>query len=552
MISTVRALARLLRRSRLWLGISATLAVAQSALLVPIGLLIRRTLDHTIPDDHVGQLLVTGVLLLVLSISSAGLGLATRYLALRATKAAIRDLRKDLVALVLRLPASWFDRHEVGGVHAVIVQDSERLDIIGNAVAAQLVPAGVIAIALSIALAVIDPLLFALLAVALPIIMLLTRAMGRLVRRRTRLWQEAFDTFSSRVLFILGARSLIVTHTAEDREEAAASREIAELSLAGRQMAWSQSAYGQLSATVGVIAALIVLVVGGAAVAHHHTTVGSLVGFYALAALLRTQISQVLAALPQLISGGESLRRLQALLDVAEQEPYDGTRKIAFRGSIVLSAVQFGYREGEPVLRGADLELHPGERVALVGANGAGKSTVAALMLGQYRPWQGELRADGVPFDELDIRALRRRMAMVAEQPVLFPGTIAENIAYGRSGADLASVRRAAQHATAEAFIESLPAGYATPVGERGELLSGGQRQRIAIARALLREPALLILDEPTSNLDNDAVARLLEQLRELPWQPAVLLISHQRAVIDEADRIYELTAGCVCAAMRT
>ena len=161
----------------------------------------------------------------------------------------------------------------------------------------------------------IDPLLFALLAVALPIIALLSRAMGRLVRRRTRLWQEAFDAFSSRVLFIIGARSLIVTHTAEDSELAAASQEIAELSLTGRQMAWTQSAYGQLSATVGVITAIVVLVVGGAAVADHHTTVGSLVAFYALAALLRTQLSLVFAALPQLVAGGESLRRLKAIAE---------------------------------------------------------------------------------------------------------------------------------------------------------------------------------------------------------------------------------------------
>lgn len=544
MIATTRALARLLRPSTRWVAISGAIAIAQSALLIPIALLIRQALDHTIPENHVSQLVLIGVALLALFLASAGLGLLTRYLTLGATKRAITELRTDLVANVLRFPASWFDRHQVGAVQAVLVQDTERLDIMGNAVAAQLVPSAVIAIALSIALAVINPLLFALLVITLPILVLMTRAIERVVRRRTNAWQRAFDAFSSRVLFILRAHSLIAEHTAEEAEQTAADAEIAQLSLAGREMAWTQAAYGQSSGAVGGVIGVMVLVVGGAAVAQHQMSLGSLVAFYALAALLRAQVSPMLTAVPQLISGGESLRRLQELLDTAEPEPYTGTRQIPFTGSIRLNDVHFGYREGEPVLRGVELDLQPGERVALTGANGAGKTTVAALILGHYRPWQGQVLVDGVSLDELDLRALRRRIALVAQHPILFPGTVADNITYGLGGADPARIRRVAALATAETLIESLPAGYQTQVGEQGELVSGGQGQRIAIARALLREPALLILDEPTSSLDAASVTKLLEQLRDLPWQCSVLVISHQRQVIEEADRVYELAAG--------
>jgi ABC-type bacteriocin/lantibiotic exporter with double-glycine peptidase domain len=206
--------------------------------------------------------------------------------------------------------------------------------------------------------------------------------------------------------------------------------------------------------------------------------------------------------------------------------------------SLALRDVEFGYRDGVPVLCGFGLELERGERVVLVGPNGAGKTTVAALLLGLYRPWHGSAAADGIPYDELDIRALRRLIGFVPQRPILLPGTIAENIAYGAAAPDSRRIRSAAELATAgELELEA-------QVGDDGELLSGGERQRIAIARALLAQPPVLILDEPTASLDRDAVARVLANLRALPSEPAVLVISHDRAVIEDADRVVQLVDG--------
>jgi ATP-binding cassette subfamily B protein len=318
----------------------------------------------------------------------------------------------------------------------------------------------------------------------------------------------------------------------------------AELSRAGHAMAWAQAAYSQLNGLVGAATGVAVLVVGGAAVADGRISLGSLVAFYALLALLRGQLGIVLATLPQVVSGTESLDRLEALLDEPAREPYDGSRRIDFDGAVALRDVHFAYREGEPILRGVDLEIAAGERVAIVGANGSGKSTIASLLVGFYRPDAGAALASGVSYDELDMRELRRRIAVVPQDPILFPGTIADNIAYGVPGVDEARLREAARRATADDFITELPRGYETQVGDEGGLLSGGQRQRIAIARALLRDFALLIADEPTSAVDRAVVSVLLAGLRELPGDPAILLIAHDPAVVAEADRVYELDAG--------
>jgi ABC-type multidrug transport system fused ATPase/permease subunit len=213
--------------------------------------------------------------------------------------------------------------------------------------------------------------------------------------------------------------------------------------------------------------------------------------------------------------------------------------------ALALRDVEFGYRDGAPVLRGFGLVLQRGERVALVGGNGAGKTTVATLLLGLYRPWGGRAEADGVPYDELDIRALRRLIGFVPQRPTLLPLTIAGNIAYGAGDHDAAGIRAAAELAGADAL------GYDTHVGDEGERVSGGERQRIAIARALVKRPAVLILDEPTNSLDHEAVARILANLRELPNEPAVLVISHDPTVIDDADRVVHLVDGVAAEAER-
>jgi len=208
-----------------------------------------------------------------------------------------------------------------------------------------------------------------------------------------------------------------------------------------------------------------------------------------------------------------------------------------------LENVSFGYNS-KRVLEGVDLTIAAGETVAVTGANGSGKTSILYLLLGLYAPQTGRLLADGTPYSSISISSLRRHIGVVTQDPVLFAGTIAENIAYTDMDADAEAIEAAARSALAHDFIADLPNGYDTKVGESGVFLSGGQRQRITLARALLKRPRLLILDEPSNHLDPETTAYLINHLAALPERPGILVITHDPHLAEQADRIYHLQDG--------
>ena len=282
---------------------------------------------------------------------------------------------------------------------------------------------------------------------------------------------------------------------------------------------------------------------GGVAVAHGSMTIGALLSFFVTLRMLSQYGTQVVQIAPIIVLGHQALLALYQLLSTESVEPYTGSAAIDCQGEIRLEAVSFRY--GRPaVLNGVDLIVRPGRTLALVGANGCGKSTILHLILGFYRPNDGALYCDGRPYDEIDLSCVRRSIGFVAQNPAFINGSIRENISYGMPEASLEQIRQAATLALADEFIAKLPEGYETLVGDDGVRLSGGQRQRIAIARALLREPKVLVLDEPTNHLDIHAVTRLMENLRKLESRLALLLVSHDRDVVRYADDVYEIENG--------
>jgi ATP-binding cassette subfamily B protein len=542
-VRTWRAFARLFEGSRSLVALSLGLALAQSAALVPIGLLLRHVFDHAIPSGDRGGIVLTGAAALALFALAAGLGLLSRYAILTTTKRALSRLRLGLLERIQTLPRAWLDREDLGQVHSTVVQDSERVDMMANALLGFVLPAAVVATALLASLALIDLRLLLLLVVVLPLPLALGRWMNRRVLRLVRIYQGTFDTFSARVLSNLRAATTIRVQTAEEAELRAGAGEIAKLAEEGRRLAWLWQAQMAVQGTTAAFAGMLVLVVGGLAVVDGDITLGALLSFFGVLALVRGQVNVALNLLPQVVVGREGLARLGRLLDLDVPQPYTGRREIDFGGAVTVEHVTLSH-DGRPVLTGVSLAIAPGECVALTGPNGAGKSSLVAALLGLYRPDAGGLYADGVPYEELDMRSLRRRMGVVLQDPVLLRGSVRDNIAYGAAGATDADVEAAAQAATAAEVIASLPAAYASEVGDDGDRLSGGERQRVALARALLRRPPLLVLDEPSSHLDDATTARLLANLRELPWSPAILLITHDPAVAAAADRVAELRDG--------
>jgi ATP-binding cassette subfamily B protein len=216
------------------------------------------------------------------------------------------------------------------------------------------------------------------------------------------------------------------------------------------------------------------------------------------------------------------------------------------QGHVRVEHVTFGYEPGRPVLHDVSFEVRPGETVAIIGATGAGKSTLASLIPRFHDAWSGRITVDGVDVRELQLKSLRSQVAVVLQEPFLLPMTVAENIAYGRPDAPFDDIEAAARAANAHDFIMRLPEGYDTVLAERGATLSGGERQRLSVARALLKDAPILILDEPTSAIDSETEAQLLVALERLMMGRATIVIAHRMSTIATADRVVALEHGRV------
>jgi ATP-binding cassette, subfamily B, bacterial len=275
-------------------------------------------------------------------------------------------------------------------------------------------------------------------------------------------------------------------------------------------------------------------------------SVGTIVAFLWYLSALYEPLESMMYTLSTIQAATGSARRVLEVMDT-EREIVDKAGAVpivSVRGQVQIEGVTFGYDPDHPVLRGISLEVRPGESVALVGATGAGKTTLVGLLPRFFDPWQGRVRLDGQDVRDVTLKSLRNRIAIVLQEPFLFPLTIAENIAYGRQNATMEQIETAARDARAHDFIMELPEGYHTLIGERGATLSVGQRQRLSIARALLKNAPILILDEPTSALDAETEQWLMEALERLMAQRTTFIIAHRLSTVRRASRIAFLKDG--------
>jgi ATP-binding cassette subfamily B protein/subfamily B ATP-binding cassette protein MsbA len=294
--------------------------------------------------------------------------------------------------------------------------------------------------------------------------------------------------------------------------------------------------------------AAAVLWIGARAVLEGRMSVGAILVFLSYLDSLYGPLESIMYTSSTLQSAAGSARRVREVFEErSEVEDRPGAPALAAaRGHVRIEDVTTGYDAGRPVLRGVTLEARPGETIAIVGASGAGKTTLASLVPRFLDPWEGRVLIDGRDAREVRLESLRRQVAIVLQDPFLFPRSISENLAYGRPGAGRAEIEAAARAANAHEFIERLERGYDTVAGERGATLSGGERQRIAIARALLKDAPILVLDEPTSALDAGTEALIMEALGRLLKGRTAFVIAHRLSTIRGADRIVVIEEGRV------
>ena len=298
-----------------------------------------------------------------------------------------------------------------------------------------------------------------------------------------------------------------------------------------------------LSTAMGAAA---ILWVGGRHALADQTSIGAIVLFLSYLGSLYDPLASIMYTSSTIQAAAGSAKRVREVLD-KEREVMNkpGAHPLAsVRGGITFDNVTFGYEQNRPVLNGLNLEVQPGETIALVGPTGAGKSTLVSLVPRFFDPWNGRVLLDGNDLREIDLKSLRRNIGLVLQEPFLFPLSIGENIAYGSPHATRSQIDAAARAASAHDFIQRLPEGYRTAVGERGATLSGGERQRISIARALLKDAPILIFDEPTSAMDTATEHAFLEALDRLRKGRTAFIIAHRLSTARRADRIVVLDKG--------
>jgi ATP-binding cassette subfamily B protein len=457
------------------------------------------------------------------------------------------DMRMEAYRHVQELELAYFEDQSSGGLMATLNDDVNQLERFLDFGANELILTAANVVFVGLTFAAISPLLTVLAFLPIPIIILGSLRYQRTLEKRYDRVRAAASQIADTLTNNLGGIATIKAFTAEDREVERVARDSLAYSDANGDAIRYSSAFVPLIRMAILAGFTMTLVVGGRAALRGDLELGQFSVLVYMTQRLLWPLTRLGETMDLYQRAMASCRRIFGLLDVAPTI-VAGTEELAqpVAGAVRFEGVRFAYGTGSEVVRGLDLDIAPGETHAIVGSTGAGKSTVVKLLLRLYEPTAGRITVDGVPIDRLTFGSLRGAMGFVAQDVFLFQGTVRENLTYGRPDATDGEVERAAALAEAHAFITALPDGYDTIVGERGQKLSGGQRQRLTLARAILRDPAILVLDEATSAVDNETEAAIQRSLERVSAGRTTIVIAHRLSTVRHAHRIHVLEAGRV------
>lgn len=468
------------------------------------------------------------------------------YLSLKLGQRMAFKLAGDLFAHLQRMSLVFHSRRPLGDMIARVTGDSYCVSTLVTDALLPAVQAVVMLVAMFVVMWSLQPTLTLLAIGVMPFLAVVIRWLGRPIKDRTREQRDLEGKMISVVEQSLGAVPAVQAFTREDIEEQR-FRHYADQTLVAYLRATLAGIWFEVFA--GIITTLGtagIMYLGADLALRGELTPGTIIVFLSYLTSLYDPLDSITHTAQTAQGAAAEADRVMEILET-EPEIQDRPRAIEarhVRGDIRYHDVSFGYAPGEPVLKHVSLEAGPGDVLAIVGPTGAGKTTLVNMLVRFYDPWSGAITLDGHDLRDLRHRSLRRQIALVLQDPFILPGTIRENILFGKPDASSEEIVAAAQAASAHEFITRLPGGYETEVGERGATLSGGEKQRLSIARAFLKDAPVLILDEPTSALDARTEGELLRALEQLMRGRVTLVIAHRLSTIRRATQILVLDRG--------
>jgi ABC-type multidrug transport system fused ATPase/permease subunit len=533
-----------MHRRRLTIGLVLMLISRLSGLVLPWS--SKWLIDEVVAKGRTELLttlaLAAGAATIVQAVTSFGL---SQILGVAAQRA-ITDMRKRVQARVMRLPVRYFDSTQTGILLSRIMTDAEG---IRNLVGTGLVSLAGGLLTAAIGLAVLFWLNWQLTAITILILGTFGGGMAYAFKTLRPLFRERGKInaeVTGRLTEALGGIRVVKSYTAEKREEIVFTKGAHRLF---RNIAKSMTGVSATTAgstvIVGIIGVLIITF-GGRAIINGEMTLGDLVMYMIFIGLVAAPLVSIASIGTQITEAFAGLDRIREILDMPTETDEDATRAPLgpLAGDVAFDNVWFEYNPGHPVLRGVSFHAAPGTTTALVGSSGSGKSTLISLVMAFNRPARGRILIDGRDLSSVRLHDYRKQLASVLQENFLFDGTIAENVGYAKPGATLEEIKEACRVAHCEEFILQFPQGYDTIVGERGIKLSGGQRQRVSIARAILADPRVLILDEATSSLDSESEQMIQDGLRRLRSGRTTFVIAHRLSTIRSSDQILVVEGG--------
>jgi subfamily B ATP-binding cassette protein MsbA len=493
------------------------------------------------------DLLPVGVLLLV-GVKGATLlaGPLQRYYFSHFEEDVLVDLQSHLLAHTLRLPKSFFDEQQTGYLVSRLTADVQGLRWFFSGTLVYLASSGLRFIGGLVLVFFLEWRLTLMILVLLPVVVVVVRFFSVRLRALSLQGMEQRGSIARRVQEALSSSSLIKSFSTEEREQ----KKVEEELNSARQLALEQTTVSGLAGLIidslPDVASALTLILGAVWIIAGEWTLGSLLAFQSYQGYVFGPAMGLASASLQLQNALAALERVSAVYDIVPEETGAGLQVEHLGGQVEFDQVSFSYNGHDPILQNISFLVQPGEQIAIVGPSGVGKTTLVSLLLRFYRPTAGEIRLDGRPAQEYQLAALRRRIGYVSQSPTLLSGTLLENLAYADPTVAFREVEQAARAAGIHDFIAGLPEGYQSVVGERGVNFSEGQKQRLSIARALVKRPDILVLDEPTAALDSITERSIFEALPEVTRGRTLFVIAHRLATVQKADRILVLNEGAL------